>query len=169
LHRLIFFLIDMLKCPNCQSEDTIKVSQLYSKSTKSVNTTSTGGGVGLGTGGISVGGAVSTTGTIQTLEGTKLSPPKSPSNFKIGCVAFIAYVVVYFLTINELIIWIFGANSVVHEYGSYIFMILGIIMASKWASRRTEKEMSSYQSKLSQWEGSWTCNRCGDVFHPPTT
>jgi hypothetical protein len=158
----------MIKCTKCGSDDTIKVSQLYSKSTQTINAQTTGGGIGVSSSGRLgiAGGTASTTGTIQTVEGQMLAPPTRPSNVKLGCLVYFIFFLLYMFVLNPMILSLTEKDSSAHTLLSFLIIIGGIVAVSMWASNRTKSELQSYQTRQEQWDKKWTCNRCGNIFIP---
>ncbi len=158
----------MPKCTKCGSDDTFKVSQVYSKSTQTIHAQTTGGGIGLSSSG-KVGGGVgsaSTTGTIQTVEGHMLAPPNRPSNVKLGCAIYFVFFLFYMFILNPIILSFTEKDGSAHTFLSFLVLIGGIVVVSMWASKRTRSQLDSYQKRREEWNKKWTCNRCGNIFVP---
>ncbi len=155
----------MYYCTKCGSNDTYKVSQAFSKSTQTINAKTAGGVIGVsspGNVGIGVGGA-STTGTIQTIEGRALSPPKKPDNLAVGCTIYVFYFLFCsFILVPAISVWTGASVSPLLA----LFLILGFVAVSTWTTNKTKSQLETYNSDLEEWNKKWTCNRCGNIFIP---
>lgn len=136
-------------CPQCGGSQTMKVSLAHAQGT----TTSIFGGLssaGNQTG--TFGGAV----VNQTALAKLLAPPKTPSIgcFSVGIVAFVCFQLV-----------IGGASS--GNGGLMLIALLGgpilVIVLARW---NRAKQMPEYERARDEWERSWVCLRCGQIFLP---
>ena len=65
-----------LTCPNCNSDNTQRLSAVFENGISTVNNKTHGVGLGLGRGGLAIGAAgASTSGTSQTVLSQRAAPP----------------------------------------------------------------------------------------------
>lgn len=157
----------MVKCGNCSSEDSSKVSHLYSASTKITTSKTKGGGIGISSfGSIGVGiGKASTNGTVQTVLAQQLTPPQKPSSKGLAINISIAFFIIHVAIIAPAIERITGTVS-----GGFSTLILlgGIGYIIYWASNKNKAKLAQYEASLAEWNKQWICNRCGNIFYPST-
>ena len=158
----------MVRCEKCGSEDTYKISQVYSSSTHVVQTQTTTSGFGIASSGSLVAGVAgsSTGGTLQTLQAQMNAPPKRPSNAGIGCFLYFIFFLVFMFVLNPIILSFTKQDSPAHSFWSYLILIGGIVAVVMWASNQTKSQMAKYQIESESWNKKWICSRCGNTFIP---
>ncbi|HET6764950.1 MAG TPA: hypothetical protein VFH27_14800 [Longimicrobiaceae bacterium] len=143
-----------LACPNCGSENTVKLSVLWRDGVQSVNTRTSG--VGLAGGGLGVGTA-RTTGTAQTMSSVGAAPPAPPAGN--GGLWFMA---------------LFGmamAGAVAHSLlppepewlGTLAFVVVAGLLGYWWfpiLSERDRRQAAEHRERVASWERTYRCNRC---------
>lgn len=153
-------------CTACHSENTRRVPLIYRDGLSVINTSTGGAGLGLGRGGIGVfGGRARTRGTQQSLASIGMSPPeKRPLLGQMLAVGFILYLVG--LSAAELVVKGMSADSIV----SFITLFAVMGLPLWFLGRRLLKTLAWNRNQLpvemQQWESSFRCDRCGEVFIP---
>ena len=145
-------------CPKCKSEDVKKVSLVYESEVKATRMSTLVGGIAVDKDGIAGlgGGIASSTGTIQSLLVQRIAPPdKRKYDFHspwIGLVTLCFILALFFMT------------KPVVEVVLIIIAILSSIKAHKDTKVNQKNAYLKYEKALHEWNFSWFCNRCGNVF-----
>ena len=136
-----------MQCPKCKSKNTQRLEVIYEHGTSDINTTSNTVGVGYG-GRLGAGGAVTkTSGTSQSIIAQKASPPEIRS-----------YSAVIWCSIIGLIL-LFNAEGFWQLVGLG-FVVLAIYMGKA----NFEYNKSEFPKLFEEWEKSWYCNKCGNIY-----
>ncbi|OHB75393.1 MAG: hypothetical protein A2Z34_04045 [Planctomycetes bacterium RBG_16_59_8] len=166
-----------LACPNCRALDVKKVSLVYEQEMQNVDLSTSGWGVGVDTaGGVDIfGGSVPTRGKIASKLVQRIQPPHPPqkpldvsgclilmpiSGLAIGIVALVAYLIgVKFENVSS-VVWI--------GVGIVAFLCWGNIVdfVDKESNENHRKKIAEYEGSLGNWNRSWICGRCGQIFQP---
>jgi len=139
-----------MECPQCKSDNVQKLSIIYQHGTQKINTSSRtfGSGVGGGSRGLGVGfGSAHTTtsGTSQSLI-AKMAAPPAKKSYKFTALLFL-----------------FGALLL--SFGDYGFLgILLIGLGGFLAYSSYMYNQNEWPPKNKQWQSSWHCNKCGDIY-----
>ncbi|HEU0076578.1 MAG TPA: hypothetical protein VFQ76_02950 [Longimicrobiaceae bacterium] len=139
----------LLHCPKCGSEHVRRLSLIYREGLAVVNTGTAGVAMGMGTDRVAVGGA-KTAGTQQSLASMGAAPPEELSLG--GPVIMILVGVVLFLA---------GLQ------GSVVAAVIGAVVAAgggMWARNASHFNDHVYPKLHQQWEASYSCTRCAEVF-----
>ena len=137
-----------MQCPTCHSDNVQKLSLVYEQGTQNIRTTgrTTGGGVGLGRGGLMVGGGGGTTrtkGKSQSIAAQKAAPPDK-KKIALPVLLIVAGVLLF----------------------SYSTMLGVAVLAAGgfllW--KFSQYNSQTYPPLYAQWEKSWLCNKCGSLF-----
>jgi predicted RNA-binding Zn-ribbon protein involved in translation (DUF1610 family) len=136
-------------CPKCGSEHITTHKNIYEGGTSNIKTSSFGSGAGFGTGGVgAVFGSSTTRGKSQSVAAKKYEPPHNPALALIGLSILFAGITYVFLALGGILTFIAPL---------FILIIFKIFQKIK----RNAKE---YPDKLSTWENTWHCNKCGNDF-----
>lgn len=135
-----------MACPTCNSDDWKLASLVYEEGLQVVDTRTSGGAVGVGTGGFG-GGVASgkTTGTVQSALSQRASPPSGMPMTTLCMVAF-------------LLTTVFGL------FKSIWFAVAGLCLVgaiAMWPS-----EAKAHQATLEIWRKTRMCLRCGHFYVP---
>lgn len=132
----------LFACPDCGSDDTVRLRSLYEHGT-SILTARTGrGGIGLGRGVSFTVGRARTGGEIQTLASKAAAPPRLPLG---GAMA--PHIGVMF-ALGALYYWEPSyAQAVIAGYALYTVYAVWWFLAAR-------------PGLLRQWNQTWTCRRC---------
>lgn len=137
----------LLHCPRCGSEHVRRLNLIFREGLAVVKTGTAG--VGFGDDGMAVGGA-RTGGTQQSLASMGAAPPeKRPMG---GPVAMVAAALIAILV---------GAS------GSAGALVVGLVLAAvagMWAYGSSHYNNHVYPALHQQWETSYSCTRCAEVF-----
>jgi DNA-directed RNA polymerase subunit RPC12/RpoP len=145
-----------IKCPSCDSEDTIRCSVAYQTGT----TTGSFGGIGVdlqgdigGFGGIS---------SSQTLFAQSVSPPKAPASNPFALILLIVG------GLSTLLGFAYYNDPDTHKKWICVLMvcigILLLIIGIYILFVDHPRKMNFYNFTLIQWERQWVCLRCGTKF-----
>ena len=135
-----------MHCPKCKSEDTVKVSVLFKSSTRSVS-----------------GKNVSVMSTLIQ----SLSPPKEPSAKYIGCLGAIIILGVILVANSILLAFVSQgswAHNIIGTFLCLVLIILGIKIIRRRINASKEIKMPAYKKSLENWNKSWYCKKCGNVY-----
>lgn len=155
-------------CPNCSSDQTQRVSVIYSSGTSVVESKSTGMAVGLTKGGlVPVLGSSNTTGVQQTQLAQQVAPPARTPTLKIvfftPIVGVVLGLVLWFVAVLILI----GTGTKANDVPGYVLegtfllvQVLGIALAVQNYRRNRDEWPGLYAA----WERKWFCHRCGSTF-----
>ncbi len=137
----------LLHCPKCGSEHVRRLSLIYREGLAVVKTGTAG--VGFGDDGMAVGGA-RTGGTQQSLASMGAAPPEERS---LG---------------GPIIMILMGVVLLLAGFqGSVVAAVIGAIVAAlggMWAYGSSHYNNQVYPALHQQWEGSYSCSRCAEVF-----
>ena len=172
-----------MNCPKCHSEDWKLASVIYNQGLTDVNTSTSGGtlGAGVGTGGINVGYARSsseTTGEHQTTFSKQAAPPDVPPKPKllhstnaVAVVQFLGLGIGLYLIFKENILLGFVALALLIGFWSKITNALKSNRDGEHKDYEAKhaKEIEEYKHAVEaykKWETAAICLRCGDLFYP---
>ncbi len=142
----------MYECPQCKSADTAKLSVIYATQTHKVDTNTSGGGIGLTGGGIGIGvGSANTTGTSQSLLAQSISPPSKPNRDHLVMKSLLLLGMV--LVVFNIIVFSSGGEAGSFS-GSFIILIVGLIVRQKWINARMKQLSIKYESEFDTWSKS---------------
>lgn len=141
-----------MQCTRCNSDNLQTLQVIYEHGTQQIKTKGRthGSAVGFGSGGMGVGfgsATTNTTGTSQSLMAKKAAPPAKK---QIG------------LPIVLIIIGLFAIIGGSGPFPTVGFVLLGIGGFLFWKYSQYNKQ--TYPSLLSEWQNSWLCNKCGNIF-----
>jgi hypothetical protein len=141
-------------CPKCGSEDTKKLSVIWRDGVQAINTGTVGVAVGLDRS-VAIAGA-RTQGTAQNASSMIAAPPKKQEQKGIG-----AAVVFTLVALFGLLLFSWG--------GLLIAVIAGGVVYASIKSYRAKVEFNRTQHPLlmQQWESSYRCGRCENVYSLP--
>jgi hypothetical protein len=136
-----------MQCPQCNSDNTQRLSVIYQSGTQHISTTSTSFGGGGGTG-FGVGSAVTnTSGTSRSYLAIKAAPP-AKKTFKKATMFASFWLLSWFL-----------ASTIPFP----LFLpLLGIAIFSAYKAIRYNKD--EYPGLRQTWLKSWHCNKCGTIY-----
>lgn len=147
------------KCPNCDSENTVKCSVVYQTGT----TTGSFGGIGVDLQG-DVGGFGGIT-SSQTLLAQTVSPPKAPSSSPVGMVLLIiGGALIFFSLAYYSVIFAFDRSRI---WG--FVLIIGVLIVTCGLvvlSIDHSSKAKLHSFALIKWGRQWVCLRCGTRFEP---
>jgi hypothetical protein len=132
-----------MQCPQCNSDNTQRLEVIYDAGTHDIRTKSTGAVGGLGTGGVTdmiLGAAITantTKGTQQTIAAQKAAPPQQ----------------------KRLATWL----KWIAFLGIFFLFIPTIIVAFVWF-RNMKWNKTEYVALYEEWQRTWYCNKCGNIF-----
>lgn len=137
-----------MNCEKCGSDNVQRLEVVFDGGTSQINTNSRTGGVGLGRGGLSVGGAnTKTTGTSQTTLGAKAAPPaKKPYKWAI---------------ISLIVGYLFCHGGV----GSIVFGVLLIAAGGYFIYAAVTYNKNQWPALYKHWQECWLCHKCGSIYH----
>jgi hypothetical protein len=139
-----------MKCPNCSSGDTQKLSVIYFSGTHNINMKSNAAGVGTGwgTGGSSFftgAASISTTGIQQSMLAKASSPPQERSMVPLAFLAAAAFGLGYF--------------------EQYFYAFISAVLAGCWYYFAHRYNTTEYPEQYRLWNSKWHCNRCGEFYY----
>ena len=153
-----------MKCYTCESDNVQKLSVIFqngtSKTTGSIHSSHTGGGIGLGSGGFGgfggVGSSNSTVNTTTSSDLAKRCAPPDKYNFKapllMGMLALVA-------------IFIFDGLAQMDMAGMATLAILGLIGGAAYSGYKGfTYNKTEYPVLMQAWSKKWHCNKCGEIF-----
>jgi len=151
-----------MSCPKCESDDWKSASFVYKSGTSNIilNTSTIGAGAGIGTGGIGIGGGMASSnsnGTQQSRLSLESTPPVEPKSDP----ATILFII-------TIILAIIVGNLADSEVGWSILIVgsISIITQASKFKEAIDTEMREYIKKLSMWEATRVCQRCGQLYFP---
>jgi hypothetical protein len=141
-----------LACPVCGSENTQKVSLIYSAGTSSTNSTTIGAGVVGHKGAVGLG---STQSNAQSALAQRCAPPQKRDADRQGCWALLGIIPAMILAA------IFNSNLL----GIVAWLLLaGALLASTRGAMRYNREV--YPRQYEAWNKRMLCLRCDNMFSP---
>jgi hypothetical protein len=144
-----------VSCPQCNTEDTQRLSLAYESGISDVNTTSSGTGIGFGSGGIGIGiGSSQTHGIAQTVLSQRAAPPFKASYLLILKRWFIALILA---TVFMLIINASGMLERVISLAIHATAVFALF-------RATAFNHNQWPVLFQKWQQSYICLRCGNIF-----
>lgn len=153
-------------CPTCKSQDTQRLSTVHISGLSQFSAVT--GGIGW-TGSPAIGGAC-TTGTSQTQLSAMAGPPPKKSYRNGLLLLFLSpplaaiFAQAAFLIAKR----VFGANLIYEQLATISFFALEI-GAITLLLRAFAFNKSIWPSLFRQWQMSFLCRRCGQIFVPGTT
>jgi len=144
-------------CPKCGDANTQPLHAVHATGTTTSSSSTIGGAVGLGAGGMApvVGGA-STSTTAQSLVAKACAPPdKEPVAMLLVAGAVVAGIAAFI------------ALGVTERYGPAKLWgggILALAALAAWAGAKHNREV--WPVKHAEWRRRWLCHRCHEHFEP---
>ena len=146
-------------CTNCKSEEIRRLSIIHSDGLSRIDTTTSGSSISGGSGGLRAGSnTAKTTGTLQTDLSKKAAPPQK--NSYIG--AIIAWLIGALL-LSWILGW-FGLNVSRPDWKGKIYQYASFILLAWWLYKVFVYNRETYPPLKKQWNNSFMCFRCGEVF-----
>lgn len=141
-----------LACPKCSSNDARSLSLIYREGLSIINTQTTSFGSAMGSGGGTAFGSSSgtTTGRQQSVLSRQAAPPA-----KKGWILWSILVVAFGLG---------AVGGMVHPGIGTVFAIAIAVVSARMVMRARTFNAEEYPGLYQQWERSFMCNRCGEVF-----
>jgi len=138
-----------MQCPQCNSDNTQKLSVVYEHGTQNIQTTGRtyGSGVGLGRGGFGVGLGSSTTSTkgkSQSIAAKNAAPPDKKK------------IIIPLALMGAGLFTAFAIHGIT---GLLLVAVGGFIF---W--KFSQYNSNTYPPLMEQWQRSWLCNWCGSMF-----
>jgi hypothetical protein len=151
-----------MSCPKCESDDWKSASFVYKSGISNIrlNTSTIGAGAGIDFGGIGIGGGVASShsnGTQQSRLSIETTPPVQP----------IAGLVPFLVISTIIIAIIFG--SLTKSQGGWFMLTSGFMVIASLTpkfKRDFNTRLWNYNKKLSRWEATRVCQRCGHLYFP---
>lgn len=132
-----------MQCPECKSENTQRMRVIYEGGTQSIQTTSTSGGVGIGSGFMSGGGVTTTSGVAQSGLAAKASPPAKSR---------------YWPPIALAILGIF-----LNDWSPFVGIpVFGFGVYRIWQTIQFNR--TAWPALVAAWDKTWMCHRCGHTY-----
>jgi hypothetical protein len=140
-----------LACTKCGSAEVRRLSLIYNEGLAIINTTSASSGVAFGGGGAAFGSSsTSTTGTQQTALSKQAAPPRKKHTILWAILAG----VLGFLALGGL------ADL---SFSVIVFAALAAL-AGRMSLKAKAYNATKFPEEYANWERSFMCNRCGQVF-----
>ena len=152
-----------MSCPKCENDEWKSASFVYKSGISNItlNTSTIGAGAGIGTGGIGIGGGMASSnsnGTQQSRLSLESTPPVEPKDIA-GTIFWIIAIIL------SIIVGSAPSNPVV-----WILLISVCILYVKNLAPKYQKHLHTllwnYNKKLSRWEATRVCQRCGQLYFP---
>jgi transcriptional regulator with XRE-family HTH domain len=149
-----------LHCPHCKSTDLKNVSLAYQEGLFRVDTRTRLSGVLIGSGGPDmVVGRARTEGVRQTELSKRLSPPGKWSYLKLVTWGGIISILALIAYVNHVMVSAPPVSVLPVEIYVVLFLGAMIVLSSVF----WKHNHSTYARRLAQWNGSFICQRCGNV------
>lgn len=138
-----------MRCTKCESENTQKLEVVYQSETSTTQSSGTIVGSSISDGQRSRGRAfISTSGTSQSLLGQKAAPPTQASYNIAGLMIFIGVM--------------FFSQGLLFGLLGIPIIAAGIIQLGISFNYNLQKWPADYK----QWQESWLCHQCGNIYRP---
>lgn len=138
-----------MNCPSCNNENIQKLSIIHSSGLSSLETSSTGIGVGSDSLGA---GFINTSGTHQTALSEQTSPPKKLNYFHLLIICGIIFVI---------------GMLFIQDSFPVVLVIWSLLSAggTLWVLNKAyDFNHNAYSKKYELWNKKFMCLRCGEVF-----
>jgi len=153
---------EVMACPQCGSDDWKSASFVYKSGNFDIDTSTVSAGIGggLGSGGVAAGAGVSgssTSGTQQSRLSIEVTPPEEPKNND-GMIYWVAVIFVFIMASGK-------SNFVaaIILFGAIYFWFSSF---RDKAAKHQEQRLDEYKKKLTDWESTRVCQRCGHLYLP---
>ena len=151
----------VITCPQCHSTEWRLASLVHHEGFAHINTSSTGGGIGVSGGGVGVGAfGSSTTGTHQTMLSALVAPPKFPEDF------FVVTMLEFFGCLFLLWIVLLLVSFEIHMLGVAIGTFIITIILFRTVLKNERKARPAHEVAMRKWKRSRVCIRCGKLYDP---
>ncbi len=138
-----------MQCPHCHSDNIQKLSVVYEHGTQNIQTTgrTRGSGIGFGGGGLGAGiGSARTTtkGKSQSIAAKNAAPPDKKKIIIPIAMMGVGLLIIKFIHVFPGLLFIAGGGFIFWKFWQY--------------------NKNTYPPLYQQWQRSWLCNRCGEIF-----
>ena|ERR1022692_2933641 len=146
-----------MNCPQCKSEDVIRVAAMYEQGGSAINLSTAG--IGLGAGGLGV-GVANTGGSSLTWAAQRLGPPRKPKGSQLAGFVLVGG----FLGSLAIMSVLAQAQGVTGPGPAIIALLLGLVVtigfAIAFSSRDGVRHAVAHTAAMEKWQRLWYCRRC---------